>query len=74
MTLVFAAAFLLAGPPRFLGPPEKKPAAGEPAPLSPGDPAPFFFAPVHNADAAGLKRFNLAELAGSRVAPTSPVK
>jgi len=30
MTFVFAAAFLLAGPPRFLGPPEKKPADGEP--------------------------------------------
>lgn len=69
-----AAAFLLAGPPRFLGPPEKKPAEGEPAPLAPGDPAPFFFGPVHNPDAAGQKQFNLAELVGRRVAGRSPVK
>ena len=74
MTLALAAAaFLLAGPPRFLGPPEKKPAEGEPAPLGPGDPAPVFFAPMQNG-AAGQKQFNLAELVGRRVAGRSPVK
>ena len=75
MTFALAAAALfLAGPPRFLGPPEKKPAEGEPASLSPGDAAPYFFGPVFNADAAGVKQFNLAELVGRRVATRSPVK
>jgi hypothetical protein len=75
MTFAFAAAaLLLAGPPRFLGPPEKKPAEGEPAPLAPGDVAPFFFGPVANAEAAGMKQFNLADLVGRRVAASSPAK
>src|SRR5690242_16608397 len=69
-----AAAFLLAGPPRFLGPPEKKPAEGGPAPLAPGDAAPFFFGPVGNAEASGQKQFNLAELVGRRVGGRTPVK
>ena len=74
MTLTFAALILLAGPPRFLGPPERKPAQGEPAPLSPGDRAPFFSGPVRNASAAGAKRFDLAELVGPRVAAQRPAK
>ena len=53
MSFVFAAAFLLAGPPRFLGPPEKKPADGEPPAVSAGDPAPLFSGSVRNPDAAG---------------------
>ena len=74
MTLTFAALFFLAaGPPRFLGPPEKKP-AGEPAPLSPGDGAPVFSAPVQNAGAAGVQRFDLAELVGARATAPAPAK
>jgi peroxiredoxin len=69
-----AAAFLLAGPPRFLGPPEKKPANGEPAAVSPGDPAPIFSAPVRNADAAGTRHFDLASLVGPRMSSASPAK
>jgi peroxiredoxin len=74
VTLAFAAALLLAGPPRFLGPPEKKPADGESAAVSAGEPAPVFSAPVHNADAAGMKRFDLAERVGPRLAGRAPVK
>jgi hypothetical protein len=75
MTFAFAAAaFFLAGPPRFLGPPEKKPAEGGPAALSPGDAAPFFSGPVQNPDTAGLNRFDLAQLVGRRAAGRSPVK
>ena len=60
MPLPFAALVLLAGPPRFLGPPEKKPPEGEPAAVAPGDPAPPFSGAVQNASAAGLRRFELA--------------
>jgi hypothetical protein len=75
LTIAFAAAaFLLAGPPRFLGPPEKKPADGDAAAVSPGDAAPFFSGPVHNSDTAGLTRFDLAQLVGRRAAGRSPVK
>jgi len=46
MTGLLAAALLLAGPPRFLGPPEKKPADSDAPALEPGMPAPPFSAPV----------------------------
>jgi len=62
MTIVFAAAFLLAGPPRFLGPPEKKPADGEPPAVSTGAPAPLFSGPVQNPDAAGVQAVDLGAL------------
>jgi AhpC/TSA family len=63
MSFALAAALLLAGAPRFLGPPEK-----QPPPLSPGDAAPFFFGTVQNPDAAGQDRFDLAQLVGPRAA------
>lgn len=63
MSFALAAAFLLAGPPRFLGPPEKKPAEGEPAPVGVGDPAPQFAGTVENAEAAGVERVELRTLA-----------
>jgi peroxiredoxin len=66
--IVFAAAFLLAGPPRFLGPPEKKPPDEERAAVAPGDAAPVFSAAVENAQAAGTKRFDLAQLVGPSLA------
>jgi len=69
-----AALALLASPPRFLGPPEQKQPGGPLSPVTRGDPAPFFFAPVHNAKAAGLEQFNLADLVGRRVARHSPAK
>jgi hypothetical protein len=69
-----AALALLASPPRLLGPPDEKPPRGALPPVSPGDSAPFFFAPVHNAKAAGLEQFNLADLVGRRAARRSPVK
>jgi thiol-disulfide isomerase/thioredoxin len=62
MTFVFAAAFLLAGPPRFLGPPEKKPADGEPPAVSAGEPAPLFSGSVQNPDAAGVQAIDLGAL------------
>jgi thiol-disulfide isomerase/thioredoxin len=62
MTFVFAAAFLLAGPPRFLGPPEKKPADGEPPAVSAGEPAPLFSGSVQNPDAAGVQAVDLGAL------------
>ena len=74
MTLALAAILFLAGPPRFLGPPERKPPDGEPAPLSPGDTAPFFSGAVQNATQAGIDRFDLAELVGPRVVAQTPAK
>ncbi len=68
VSFTFATLVLLAGPPRFLGPPEKKPAEGEPAPLAPGDPAPPLAGRVANAEAAGMRRFDLAALVGPQVA------
>lgn len=60
---IAAAALLLAGAPRFLGPPDQAPAG-----LSPGDAAPFFFGDVRNAGVAGQDRFDLAQLVGPRAA------
>jgi peroxiredoxin len=57
---MLAAALLLAGPPRFLGPPEKKPADPDAPALAPGSVAPAFSAPVVNADVAGQRTFDLA--------------
>ena len=74
MTFAFAAVFLLAGPPRFLGPPEKKPAEGEPAAVAPGQAAPAFAAPVYEGEPTGMKRFDLADVVGRRVAARSPAK
>jgi len=68
VTAAFAAAMLLAGPPRFLGPPEKKPPEGEAAAVSPGDPAPSFGGKVENAEAAGVDRVELEALsAGAKL-------
>jgi peroxiredoxin len=64
MTFVFAAAFFLAGPPRFLGPPEKKPADGEPPAVNIGEQAPPFTGSVVNPDAAGTQRVDLGMLVG----------
>ena len=64
MTFVFAAALFLAGPPRFLGPPEKKPAEGEPPAVNVGEPAPPFTGSVVNPDAAGAQRVDLGVLVG----------
>ncbi|HXL39466.1 MAG TPA: TlpA disulfide reductase family protein [Myxococcales bacterium] len=71
MTFVFAAAFLLAGPPRFLGPPEKKPAEGEPPAVSAGEPAPLFSGSVQNPDAAGVQAVDLGALLGPGGRPTT---
>jgi len=71
MTFVFAAAFLLAGPPRFLGPPEKKPADGEPPAVSAGDPAPLFSGSVRNPDAAGVQAIDLGTLVGTGGRPAT---
>lgn len=68
MSFALVAALLVAAP-RFLGPPSK-----EPAGLSAGDAAPFFFGTVRNADAAGLARFDLAQVVGPRAARRSPAK
>ena len=65
MTLAFAAAIMLAGPPRFLGPPEKKPQDGDPPAVGVGDDAPPFSADVHNAQAAGMARFDLGAVVRS---------
>ena len=67
MSFALAAALLLSGAPRFLGPPETQG-------LSPGDAAPFFFGTVRNADAAGKERFDLAQLVGPRAARRSSSK
>jgi len=70
VTLAFAAVLLLAGPPRFLGPPEKKPQDGDPPAVAPGDDAPALVADVRNAQGAGVARFDLAAVVrpGSGVA------
>jgi thiol-disulfide isomerase/thioredoxin len=58
---------------RFLGPPEKKPAdagvsehATADAPvLNPGDDAPLFSGVLHNPDAAGVQRIDVASMVGA---------
>jgi thiol-disulfide isomerase/thioredoxin len=74
MTFVFAAAFLLAGPPRFLGPPEKKPTEGEPPAVNVGEPAPLFAGTVVNPDASGSQRVDLAALVGPGATAKAPPK
>jgi hypothetical protein len=69
-----AALALVASPPRLLGPPDEKPPGGVLSPVSRGDTAPVFFAPVHNAKAAGLEQFNLADLVGRRLSRRPPAK
>jgi len=56
MTSLLTAALLLAGPPRFLGPPEKKPADSDSPGLQPGAVAPSLSAPVANPNRAAMRR------------------
>ena len=73
MTVVLAAAFMLAGPPRFLGPPEKKPADADAPAVGPGAAAPPFASATANADRSGVRQIDVPALAGVGARPARTV-
>jgi hypothetical protein len=66
---VLAAAFMLAGPPRFLGPPEKKPADADVPAVGPGAAAPPFSSATANADRSGVRQIDVPALVGAGAKP-----